>query len=221
MEVYHCQHQLNGTHPWRKLTPEVEDDPSTLECQCRNGRPAEHTIFNLSLPVFILSCALVVVTAALIIAGGLLASKINNLEKSIPSLAAVNTSSSSSSSLAGEVKTTPTPPTLLVSGWTYLGCYYDSDVRLLPDASTSLANLTNGICGAFCITSIADAASKPRHFGTQHGGQCFCGSVTDAVLASKMAPEWLCNDQCRGRAGMAETCGGNWVLSLWERDASR
>ncbi len=170
----------------------------------------------------ILSCALVVATAALIISGELLASKINNLEKSIPSFAltAVNTSNGSST-LAPAVKTKPMPPTILVSGWTYLGYYSDSDVRLLPDASTSLANLTNGICGTFCTASVADAASKPRHFGTQHGTQCCCGSVTDAVLATKMAPEWLCNYQCKGRWGMSETCGGDWVLGLWERDASR
>lgn len=231
MEVYQCHHQLNGTHPWRKLASEDDDDLGKLECQCPRTS-IEQKVLGLSVPVFILSCALLVVTAALIIASGLLASKLAHLEQSIPSLAlaAINTTTSNpnlntnpstnTTSPAQTALSALAPPTVLVSGWTYLGCYYDSEVRILPDASTTASNMTNGVCGAFCSASARDAASKPRHFGTQHGGQCFCGSVTEAVLASKVAPQWMCNYQCRGRWGMSENCGGNWVVSLWERDGS-
>lgn len=233
MEVYHCHHQLNGTHPWRKLASEDDDDLAKLEGQCPRTLP-EQKVLGLSVPVFILSCALLVVTAALIIASGLLASKLAHLEQSIPSLALAaisNTTTNPNPNTNTNTNTTAAapaalsalaPPTVLVSGWTYLGCYYDSEVRILPDASTTLGNMTNGVCAAFCAASTgsSDPASRPRHFGTQHGGQCFCGSATDAVLASRAAPQWMCNHQCRGRSGMSENCGGNWVVSLWEREGS-
>jgi hypothetical protein len=212
--------------------------------------PPERKFFKLTLPTFVLSCILLVVTAALIILGGVLGSKITTLENTIPSLTSITnplggptsanetainnnnnsnnnstTSPSSSSSSSNTpnpdsstttTTTTLTPPTILVSGWTYLGCYYDSEVRVLPDAFLSALNMTNEACSDFCSTD----GRHTQHFGTQVALQCYCGSASAAVLASRRAPDWACEQQCRGRGGIREYCGGDWTLSLWERDGS-
>ncbi|KAK4041442.1 xylosyltransferase oxt [Parachaetomium inaequale] len=248
--VYHGHHGFNGAHPhqpWRKPSSETDDDPAKLE-SCRlvspTPPPPERKFFNLTLPTFILSCVLLVVTAALIILGGILGSKITTLENTIPSLTSItnplgsptsanetasnnntnttnnNTSQSSSSSSSSSNNpgstTTPTPPTILISGWTYRGCYYDSEVRVLPDAFLSAMNMTNGVCAEFCSSD----GRRSQHFGTQVALQCYCGSASAAVLASRRAPDWACEQQCRGRGSMREYCGGDWTLSLWERDGS-
>jgi hypothetical protein len=74
--------------------------------------------------------------------------------------------------------------------------------------------MTNAGCADYCSAD----GKTPKHFGTQVAVQCYCGTATQAVLASRRAPDWMCMHQCGGRWGMTENCGGNWVLSLWERD---
>jgi hypothetical protein len=163
--------------------------------------------------------------------GGLLGSKIAKLESTIPTLLVANstandtanntantlpTTSNNTGSTGQTTAATMTPATFPVEGWNYLGCYYDSKVRILPGADLTAGNMTNERCGAFCSAS-DDYGSKPRHFGTEVGVECHCGTVTDSDLKTKRAPDWACGHQCRGRSGVAERCGGNWVVSLWER----
>ncbi|KAK4129166.1 hypothetical protein N657DRAFT_686544 [Parathielavia appendiculata] len=223
LEVYHWHHPDNGPHPWMKPAPEVYNDPSKLEfCQHRQPEDQQRKILNLRLPTFIISCILLVVTAALVLVGGLLGNKVASLENMIPSLVssinatASNPTTSNSTSAPPATTTATTPPTFPVEGWNYLGCYYDSASRILPGAELSATNMTNERCGAFCSSS-GDFGSKPRHFGTEVGVECHCGTLTEADLKSKQAPDWACGHQCRGRTGVAERCGGNWVVSLWER----
>lgn len=205
-----------------------------------------------------LSCILFLVTSALIVVGVLLGSKIATLEKTIPGLALhsspdsanqtspdqnqnspSSSSTSSSPSKSSSFSSTtdlppPLPPTISVSGWTYLGCYYDSEVRILPDAFLSAVNMTNQVCSEYCTNSYKydnnnnnkrsetnsnhRRRTAPRHFGTQVSLQCYCGTADDAVLATRRAPDWACMHQCAGRMSAAERCGGDWALTLWERD---
>jgi hypothetical protein len=73
--------------------------------------------------------------------------------------------------------------------------------------------MTNDYCASICTSQTAQAT---RHFGTQHGSECHCGTVSNVSKLGR-APDWMCNYQCAGREGKHEDCGGNWVLSLWER----
>ncbi|KAL2184030.1 hypothetical protein L209DRAFT_757364 [Thermothelomyces heterothallicus CBS 203.75] len=73
--------------------------------------------------------------------------------------------------------------------------------------------MTNEACADFCL----GAGRRPRHFGTQVSVQCYCGTASPEMLASRRTPDWQCGHQCRGRSDMADTCGGNWALTLRER----
>lgn len=203
-------------------------DPGKREsCQGIPLPPSPRKLFNITLSTIVLSCLLLAVTAGLIATGCILGRRIAKLEDKISTLtdtsgidnssSSSSSPSSSSSSTAATTTTTtlatPAPPTILVSGWKYLGCYYDSTVRLLPDASESAANMTNGACADFCHGT----SRQPRHFGTQVSVQCYCGTASAEMLASRRAPDWQCGHQCGGRDDMAEICGGNWALTLWER----
>ncbi|KAH6650531.1 hypothetical protein F5144DRAFT_608467 [Chaetomium tenue] len=197
------------------------------------------------LPIIILSAVLFLIIAALIVVSSILGTKIAKLENTISPLAVAvaesaangtttnnnnnnnnpyTTTSTTANNLNPSQTTTttsstapppaPLPPTIQVAGWTYLGCFYDSEVRVLPEAFLSATDMTNAGCADYC----SEGGKTPRHFGTQVAVQCYCGTATQAVLASRRAPDWMCMHQCAGRWGVSENCGGNWVLSLWERD---
>ncbi|KXX79436.1 Xylosyltransferase oxt [Madurella mycetomatis] len=225
LEVCQYPHQVNGPHPWpwRKT---AHDDESQLE-SCRHPPPPpERKILNIKLPTFILSSVLLVVIAALIITAGLLGSKIAGLERTIPLLPTTTSPSSDDGRNTTDTNqhppaTTQHPPTITyvpsvpVPGWTYLGCFYDSRLRVLPYQKPSARNMTNGYCADMCA---ADNPMHHRHAGTQHGNQCFCGTATPENM--RRAPDWACNDQCSGQPIKMENCGGNWVLSIWEKAGS-
>jgi hypothetical protein len=135
----------------------------------------------------------------------------NNNSSSNTSLPATNNAGAASS---------PAPATIPVPGWKYLGCYYDAELRILAGRRGTSNNMTNEFCGAWCVTQTGDDSAL-RHMGTQGGRECYCGSASDEALRTKMAPDWQCARQCFGRDGQAENCGGNWALSLWERDLGR
>ncbi|KAK4144415.1 uncharacterized protein C8A04DRAFT_27872 [Dichotomopilus funicola] len=232
---------------------ELEASPSGSPLSPSASSLQNRRIFNLRPSTLILSCILFLVTSALIVVGTLLGSKIAKLENTIPGLALhsspdsanqtspghnQNSPSSSSTSSSPSATTTyaaspsdlppPLPPTISVSGWTYLGCYYDSEVRILPDAFLSAVNMTNQVCSEYCTNSYTNKNNNnsnnqrrrtaPRHFGTQVALQCYCGTADNAVLATRRAPDWQCMHQCAGRMSAAERCGGDWALTLWERD---
>ncbi|GAB1310597.1 hypothetical protein MFIFM68171_00807 [Madurella fahalii] len=247
LEVYQCPHQLNGSHPWPWRKP-MPDDGSQLESSQYPPPPPERKILNIKLPTFILSSVLLIVIAALIITAGLLGSKIASLERAIPLLPTTasptsddnssstsnssnnNNNNSSSSSSSDTTTTSQHPSTMTTSqhpaaityepsvpvpGWTYLGCFYDSRSRVLPYQKPSARNMTNGYCADMCT---ADSTMRHRHAGTQHGDQCFCGTAAPETM--RRAPDWACNYQCPGQGIQMENCGGNWVLSMWERRMS-
>ncbi|KAK3300574.1 uncharacterized protein B0H64DRAFT_18948 [Chaetomium fimeti] len=226
------------TSPGPSYAGQSGPPPSDLGGERRTSRSRP------KLPIIILSFVLFLVIAALIVVGTLLGTRISKLENTIPPLAvatATNSAagndnnnndnnsnlpsssatdnpnpSSTSTSIpnASYIPPPPAPANIQVTGWTHLGCYYDSEVRVLPEAFVSSVNMTNEACAEHCTSD----GRRTRNFGTQVAVQCYCGTATAAVLASRRAPDWMCSRQCGGRWGIAENCGGNWVLSLWERD---
>lgn len=173
--------------------------------------------------------------AGLVLVAGLLGNKVVQLEKTIPQLqgaleagasngsnggggsssppTVIPPSSTSSSSPPGTTTAAPERlPILDVPGWRHIGCYYDRATRVLDvfKVEPGWRNMTNQYCARLCN----DAAPDARHFGTETGDQCFCGTA----VTLDPAPLWMCNQVCKGRAGQAEVCGGDWMLTLWERD---
>ncbi|KAL2199417.1 hypothetical protein P885DRAFT_75834 [Corynascus similis CBS 632.67] len=211
-------------------------DPGKLESESLGdiSRHSRRKPFNFTLSTIVLSCVLFLVTAGLIATGSILGRRIAELEDRVPSFVNESTEEGSTTNETGGNSTSstspsssapspnpsetgippPTPPTVLVSGWKHLGCYYDSSVRLLSDDFYSASNMTNARCAEFCSSD----GRRPRYFGTQVSVQCFCGTANPDVLAGRRAPDWQCSKQCPGRDDMAETCGGNWALTIWERE---
>jgi hypothetical protein len=237
LQVCHSQpaqpwHNAGHNAGWKPELATATNDRDDLEKLVeRDQPPPGRTIFGLSIPTFILSCILFVVTAGLVVVGGLLGYKVANLESTIPALANTNNNNNNTTNppinrpAAGATiaATAPYQPTLPVAGWDYLGCYYDTDGRIMGPRDAEVwsgGGVTNEACGSWCLTTFSEGTTKPRHFGTQVGQECHCGTLSAEDRANRRAPDWMCNRQCAGRFGQSEVCGGNWVLSLYERQGS-
>lgn len=242
LQVYYGHHDSAGQHqPWHnshnshnpgwkpELAAQNSDRGDLEKLVDSSPSPPERKILNLSIPTFILSCILFVVTAGLVIVGGLLGHKVANLESTVPGLAINTTNTANNTTNPGnmpaasntdpDATSPPLQPKVSVAGWDYIGCYYDTKGRILTGENQTGGNprMTNDVCASFCLSSVAEGSSKPRHFGTEIADQCYCGDLTEEVRATGRAPDWMCSRQCKGRDGLTENCGGNWVLSVYER----
>ncbi|KAJ9093587.1 hypothetical protein QFC20_007097 [Naganishia adeliensis] len=80
-----------------------------------------------------------------------------------------------------------------------LGCYVDSNPRILPDYSFKSASMTPLLCQSTCM-------SKGYSFaGVSYGSECYCGS--DAPVTTAKTSDADCQQKC---AGSTATCGGAW-----------
>ncbi|RCI08684.1 hypothetical protein L249_4857 [Ophiocordyceps polyrhachis-furcata BCC 54312] len=106
---------------------------------------------------------------------------------------------------------TPTPTATLthkptVSPYTLVGCYAEPpSARALPQkTSMDSKTTTNDACAAACAGS--------RYFGTEYGGECYCGSFVNG--GAKAAPLTDCGMPCAG--DQYQYCGGADRLELYE-----
>jgi len=93
-----------------------------------------------------------------------------------------------------------------ITDYTYKGCYTDSvNARVLADDHFFDAQMTIEKCALSC-----DGA---KFFGTQYGGECYCGSVMKG--ASEKRAETECRMVCGGDS--MEFCGNANRLTLYEK----
>lgn len=162
--------------------------------------------------LIITTALLVLLTSAVALVGGLLGSKIANLERNSPSPSPTDPRNSST-----PTATAPQPAfttNTRVGGFKYVGCYIDGNDRILPEHGVEAAsNMTNQICANACTE-----AGKYKYFGTESRDQCYCANNLASDAADRKANEWNCGMNCAGSdAKKQEICGGNFFISVWER----
>lgn len=95
------------------------------------------------------------------------------------------------------------PPT--IGSYEFLGCRTEVlGARALPGAILARKNMTNSMCADFCDGS--------TFFGTEYGGECFCGNVLDEE--SEEVDESECGMVCGGAS--TEFCGDANRLSVYK-----
>ncbi|KOS17157.1 WSC domain-containing protein 2 [Escovopsis weberi] len=98
-----------------------------------------------------------------------------------------------------------TGPSDDILGFTYVGCFRDTDARVLTgEELPALGPMST----EKCITRCKDHGFSLA--GTEYGGQCFCG---DKLVGSSKIDESECSMPCEGDA--SEICGGGSALSMY------
>jgi glucan endo-1,3-alpha-glucosidase len=106
--------------------------------------------------------------------------------------------------------TSPTPNT----PWTNLGCFVDTESRLLRSHSVTQGAMTPEFCVSAC------SARSFKYAGVEYGGECYCGDVLYTTangggggrLGEKVA-DGECNVQCGGDS--SRMCGGSWRANVY------
>ncbi|KAK4465438.1 xylosyltransferase oxt [Cladorrhinum samala] len=219
LEVCHCQ-QMGNQHPWRKAQSEYDDQTDCRHTPEDLDRP-KRKLLGLELPIALLTFFLALSVASIIIVGGLLGHKISELEKQVSpftSLPGTSGSASPAQTSAGTglgLIAAAQTDTLQVTvpGWTYYGCFYDREDRVLqPGYAYDRDNMTNN----FCVQKCAAADASWKYAGTEWR-RCFCGE-SPALL--KRAPDWACQTACPGQTKVWEACGGDkFRISVWKKDS--
>ncbi|KAF9484188.1 hypothetical protein BDN70DRAFT_181683 [Pholiota conissans] len=117
-----------------------------------------------------------------------------------------STTTSSTSTTSTTTSTTSSAISTPTSGWSYQGCYTDSETRTLTGLYVSDSAQTVEKCQARC------QAGGYLYAGVEYGVECFC-SNTILSTASKVA-ESDCSMTCGGNSG--EKCGAGYRLSLYK-----
>jgi hypothetical protein len=96
-----------------------------------------------------------------------------------------------------------------IEGYTYAGCHTDSvGERVLQDAYYFDSTMTIEKCKALCVGT--------NYFGTQYGGECYCGNAF--AHESQLVSESECSFVCGGNK--SEYCGAGNRLSLYEKTST-
>jgi len=93
-----------------------------------------------------------------------------------------------------------------IKDYTYRGCYTDSvSTRILKDGYFFGEDMTATKCAGLCKGS--------TYFGTEYGGECYCGRIFPQAAREVDAKE--CNVACKG--DKSELCGaGNRLSVYWK-----
>ncbi|CAH1240476.1 SSC5D [Branchiostoma lanceolatum] len=95
---------------------------------------------------------------------------------------------------------------LAAGGYTYMGCYADSDTRVLPYwENWDILQTTSG-CVNHCRVRGYEYA------GTEFSWQCFCGTSGNFASLAPAVSDDACNMACPGKP--SENCGGVWRISV-------
>ncbi|KAB5545663.1 hypothetical protein GE09DRAFT_1243416 [Coniochaeta sp. 2T2.1] len=93
-----------------------------------------------------------------------------------------------------------------VAGFSFRGCYVDSDSRIIQGQVYRDAQMTVAKC--------MQRAGTSRFAGVENGNECFYGSSLSA-----MQPNTGCSTACGGNS--SEVCGGGWRLAVYENQQGR
>ncbi|OBZ65507.1 putative fungistatic metabolite [Grifola frondosa] len=94
------------------------------------------------------------------------------------------------------------------AGWTAAGCVSDNGARTLNGYSFATDELTLNSCLSTCASQGFSMA------GMEYGRECYCGNTFANGGGAALAAS-SCNFPCA--ADKANTCGGNWALSLYKQ----
>ena len=115
------------------------------------------------------------------------------------------------------------PTVATVQGYSYLGCYSDSDESENPGSSRLLGNGTNqsadmrpSVCADFCGTKSAGAPYA--YFGLEFAYQCWCGNELHFDAYKNKTDESKCDTPCYGQ--QRELCGGTWFMNVYRRNGA-
>ncbi|GKT49252.1 WSC domain-containing protein [Colletotrichum spaethianum] len=102
--------------------------------------------------------------------------------------------------------TAPAQPAT-AGAYTFLGCRTEpaQGGRALDAKATASDKMTNAVCAAFC--------DGYTYFGTEYGGECYCGNTLPAT--SLEAPASDCSMFCTGSGN--EYCGNGNRLSVYKK----
>ncbi|KAJ5035425.1 uncharacterized protein L3040_007893 [Drepanopeziza brunnea f. sp. 'multigermtubi'] len=105
----------------------------------------------------------------------------------------------------------PTSASPVAPGWSYVGCYADTEDRVLTGiefANIGQHAVSNTKCAAYCESKGFTVA------GTEWGGQCFC---SNSLNGATKVDESNCSKACEGDS--KQICGGSMTLSIYSKGA--
>jgi hypothetical protein len=95
---------------------------------------------------------------------------------------------------------------LAAGDFAFQGCHRElQDARALNGKTRSGSDMTNEVCATFC--------ADYEYFGTQYGGECYCGNQLPAEAGEADADE--CHMLCSG--SVVEFCGAGSRLSVYKK----
>ncbi|XP_019637351.1 PREDICTED: scavenger receptor cysteine-rich type 1 protein M130-like [Branchiostoma belcheri] len=94
-----------------------------------------------------------------------------------------------------------------LGGYSYMGCYADSDARVLPYVENWDLFQTTSKCVDHCRNSGYEYA------GTEFSWQCFCGTAGNFASLAPAVSDGECNMACPGKP--SENCGSTWRISIY------
>jgi hypothetical protein len=100
-----------------------------------------------------------------------------------------------------------------VSGYQYLGCFFDSQSRILDAARTSADSMTVESCADYC-SGISDSRFY-RLIGVENSVECYCGD--DYARDPGTSNDGGCTVRCAGKT--EELCGGVWHINIYNATA--
>ncbi|KAF4585582.1 WSC domain containing protein [Ophiocordyceps camponoti-floridani] len=110
--------------------------------------------------------------------------------------------------------TTPTPTATLTHKATVAASYTLVGCMAEPTSARALSHKTTLDGKATANEGCAAACGGSRYFGTEYGGECYCGSFVNG--GTHPAPLTECNMPCGGDA--YQYCGGSDRLELYENN---
>ncbi|PPQ65259.1 hypothetical protein CVT24_011414 [Panaeolus cyanescens] len=96
------------------------------------------------------------------------------------------------------------------AGWSYIGCYHDTESRVLDGGFRDSQDMTVISCISICQGNGFNFA------GVEGGSQCFCGNSIKTGAVQKTEPE--CGMPCTGDA--SQRCGDIWRLNIYQAQAT-
>jgi len=95
-----------------------------------------------------------------------------------------------------------------VAGYQDLGCFADSDKRILDaDSYRDSVNMTPELCRDYC------ALHDFGVFGIESGWECYCGDALAEFALDVPRQEEACGYNCPGNE--AKACGGDWRMNAY------
>ncbi|KAF8311359.1 WSC-domain-containing protein, partial [Clavulina sp. PMI_390] len=126
------------------------------------------------------------------------------------SLNPVTVPHTSTTTLLATTTTASSTPVTTSGPWTNLGCYQDSDTRVLAAYTTTDSTMTPALCQSTC------SGMGYSYAGVEFSTQCFC----DSSLASSASPidSSDCGMTCGGDS--TQMCGGNYAIDVYSSGSS-